>query len=152
MKISVMVIGIIAISTLSSCKDEPKKLTEVIKMSESKVSESKNTCSVQDSGDWSASLVKKGESSSSYLLTIEGEVTLPTPGYRANWREGPTDRMNPPSMRLQLAFTEPQQMVIQVLSTKTIKHVIETPISAFRSVIVSCGNEVLAEIKNVHSN
>ena len=139
----IIIIGILAVCSLSSCKDEPQKITEIIKMSESQ-----QTCPVISSNKWQAN-VTVSENSSFYNLQIEGEITMPTPGYRAVWSEGPTDRMLPPTMRLQLELSPPRQMVIQVVSTKKIKHVIETPISEFRRVMIYCGNEKLGEINNV---
>ncbi len=136
---------LISLLVLMSCKKEPQAITEVIKMSES---ESNEHCPVLSSSDWVASLSKQ-KGTSSYLLTVNGEVSMPTPGYSAEFIEGPTDRMNPPSMRLHVTFSEPKQMVIQVVSPKKISHTIGTPISTFRSVMVLCGGKLLAEINNV---
>lgn len=157
------VTGLLLINCLIGCKDESQQMNEKNAheqvsyekfIMEAPVRKKQASCPVIETEQWTATLlpskqVSEESKGSRYTLALTGEVTLPTPGYTAVWSQGATDKMNPPSIRLHLSFSKPEQMVIQVLSPKKVKHSIDTPISSFRSVMVFCGNKLLTEIKNV---
>ena len=107
-------------------------------------------CPVIDSSDWVAWLNKMpGPNGPS--LHIAGKIVVPTPGYTVTVKKGPLDRRQPPAQRLKLELTPPTGMVAQVITTQEIKAAFPTNLSAYRAVIIGCGDKVLATIDKVES-
>ena len=108
------------------------------------------SCLIGESSDWVAWLNKMpGPDGPS--LHISGKIVLPTPGYTVEVRKGPLDRRQPPSQRLRLELTPPTGIVAQVTTTQEVKASFPTNLSAYRSVIIGCGDKVLATINNVET-
>lgn len=102
-------------------------------------------CPVLDSRNWKAWTAPDGDG---HVLTIEGEIDLPTPGYALAWREGAADRAMPPGLRVHLDASPPADLVMQVVTP--------TPVSwstkgyaQYRVIYVLCGGEAIAEIADV---
>lgn len=107
-------------------------------------------CPVLESKDWVAWLNRMpGPDGAS--LHISGKVVMPTPGYNIEVIKGPLDRRQPPAQRLRLNITPPPGMVPQVLTTQEVKASFLAQASAYRAVIIGCGDKVLAEITNVET-
>ena len=107
-------------------------------------------CPVIESSDWAAWLNKMpGPDGPS--LHINGKIVLPTPGYTVEVKKGPLDRRQPPAQRLRLEITPPTGIVAQVITTQEVKAKFPTNISAYRSVIIGCGDKVLAKIDSVET-
>lgn len=107
-----------------------------------------NPCPAIASRNWSAWLSAM-PGGGDVRLTISGEVDLPTPGFKVSWTEGPADRAMPPSQRFSLALTPPEGMVAQVITPTTVKYEGKATYPAYRSIIVRCGNKVLATIADI---
>jgi hypothetical protein len=103
-------------------------------------------CLIYQSRNWLASL-KPSSANSAYLLSVTGEVDLPSPAYKVSWSREIMDRANPPSLRIQLSTHQAEEgAAIQMISPTKVNHNIPTDIAIISSVIVGCGKEVLATI------
>jgi hypothetical protein len=131
---------------LTSCAASPIKINSDQK---SIHKEHEVSCPVIESGKWHAWIDKFTQKKGNNRLIVVGEIVLPTPGFTIGWKQGATDRMSPPSLRLHLSATPPEGMVIQAITPVPVNINLETPIHEFRSVIIFCGNEKLAEITDV---
>lgn len=106
-------------------------------------------CPIIESGKWHSWLDKYQQQEGSYRLKLSGEVLLPNPAYKLKWLVGPTDRMNPPGLRLFLKPIALSEMAIQVITTVPVNYELETPISNYRFVSIYCEGKLLAKIENV---
>ena len=107
------------------------------------------SCPILKSEKWYAWLDKFSKGNGQYRLNINGEVIMPSPGFAMQWSVGPTDRMRPPNLRLNLLPKAPDLMAIQVLTTVPVKYYLENPISEFNSVSIFCGEKLLSRIEDV---
>ncbi|MEM9725889.1 MAG: hypothetical protein AAF909_10545 [Pseudomonadota bacterium] len=106
-------------------------------------------CPVIESRDWAAWVNAMPGPDSVPTLHVSGMATLPTPGYRAEWRVGPADRRLPPAQTLELTLTAPDGFVAQVLSETELRFEAPATYPEYRAVVVRCGGVVLAEIDEV---
>ena len=104
-------------------------------------------CPVLKTRNWHAWIDRLGEKES--RLNIRGEVDLPTPGYQVEWQPGILDRRQPPAQRLTLSLVPPEGMVIQVITPTKVNFTMPTSILEYRSVMIYCGDKLLAEIPDV---
>jgi hypothetical protein len=109
---------------------------------------SPDTCPVLDSRNWTAWTAPDG---AGHMLTIEGEVDMPTPGYALSWREGPADRAMPPGLRVHLDAAPPADLVMQVVTPTPVSYTLKGANPAYRVVYVLCGGEPIGEIADVGS-
>ncbi len=138
---------------VASVKDEPLNtsqagLTDSIETGAG-LSKAKAGCPILESNKWHAWLDRYTDQEQTYRLNVVAEVTMPTPGYQFAWREGPLDRRQPPSLRLFLTPTPPEGLVTQVLSTEPLEYQSMSKNREYRSIIVVCAEEVIAEIVDV---
>lgn len=131
---------------LTSCAASSIKINSV---QESIHKEHDVSCPVIESGKWHGWIDKFTQKKNNNRLIVAGEIVLPTPGFTIDWKQGATDRMSPPSLRLHLSAVPPEGMVIQAITSVAVNINLETPIHEFRSVIIFCGNKKLAEITDV---
>lgn len=103
-------------------------------------------CPVLDSRNWKASTAAEGEG---HVLTIEGEVDLPTPGYAITWREWIADRAFPPGLRVHLDAAPPSDLVMQVVTPTPVSFTMKGANANYRVVYVLCGGDAIAEIDDV---
>jgi hypothetical protein len=106
-------------------------------------------CPILKSEKWSARLDKSTKKDGQYRLNINAEVVMPNPGFSMQWSVGPTDRMQPPALRLSLLPKASDLMVIQVLTTVPVKYSLDTPISEFSNISIFCGDKLLSRIEDV---
>lgn len=104
-------------------------------------------CPIMESRDWRAWV--DAEPGGPRMLRVEGEVDMPTPGYRAVWRVGPADRRLPPAQHLILDLTPPLGLSLQVITPTRLSYAGEAVYPAYRAIVVRCGDRVLAEIDEV---
>lgn len=104
-------------------------------------------CPVMESRNWHAWIDRVNENES--RLNISGEVDLPTPGYKVEWKPGILDRRQPPAQRISLSLTPPEGMVIQVITPTKVNFTMPTKILEYRSVAIYCGDKLLVEIPEV---
>lgn len=107
------------------------------------------TCPVIDSRNWTAVMDKKDGPDAPARLTVSGEVDLPTPGYSFEWKEGIADRSLRPMQQLILTFERPSGIVNQVIASKTVTYEGKAIAPQYRSIIVMCGGDALAEITDI---
>jgi len=106
-------------------------------------------CPVSATSNWVARLRKLPGADGKVALVIAGDVTLPTPGWKASWREGPADRAMPPAQYFDVSFERPDGMVAQVITTERISYQADARYPAYRKIVIRCGSRVLAEIGDV---
>ena len=104
-------------------------------------------CPVMESRNWHAWIDRVAEGES--RLNISGEVDLPTPGYKVDWQPGILDRRQPPAQRISLSFVPPEGIVAQVITPTKVNYTMPTSILEYRSVMIYCGDKLLAEIPDV---
>lgn len=106
-------------------------------------------CAVLDSREWSAWIDAMPGPDAKRTLHVRGLVDLPTPGFAPVWTVGPADRHAIPKQYFDLAFTPPDGMVAQVITTVEVHF--ETPAiyPQYRGLVIRCGDAVLAEIDEV---
>lgn len=107
------------------------------------------SCPALGSRGWRARLVRVG--GTKLVLTVDGEVDLPTPGYTAVWKEGLSDRANPPGLQLLLSFTPTQEddMVAQVVTINQVHYSAEVSYPRYRYILVRCGDGALTQLSEV---
>lgn len=109
-------------------------------------------CPVIESRDWTAWVNKMpGPDIDGPQLHVTGTVTLPTPGFTLTYEPGPLDRSMRPVQHINLTYTAPDGMVIQMLSEEEVQISIPALSAEYRGVTLHCGGEVLAEITEVTS-
>lgn len=106
-------------------------------------------CPVSDTRDWSAWVDNLPGPDAKPMLRVAGQVKLPKPGFNESWTVGMADRSAIPTQHLMLELTEPDGMVIQVETWRQVSFSTPAIAENYKSVIVKCGEEVLAEIANV---
>ena len=104
-------------------------------------------CPVMETRNWHAWIDRLGQKES--RLNIRGEVDLPTPGYKVEWQPGILDRRRPPAQRISLSLVPPEGIVAQVITPTKVNFTMPTSILEYRSVMIYCGDKLLAEIPDV---
>jgi hypothetical protein len=151
-RVSMMVF---AVAGLSSCAGGDEGQTKQAAISAAAPAATVETnamssvCPVIDSRAWSAWLDTMPSLEPGPRLNIYGEVDLPTPGYKVEWREGPADRANPPGQRMTLVLTPPAGVVAQVVTPTPVKFQAKATYPAYRAIFVICGGKPLAEITDI---
>jgi hypothetical protein len=104
-------------------------------------------CPVIESRNWSARVTSgpAGER----RLHVAGEIDLPTPGFTADFSEGPADRRMPPAQHLLLELREPVGMTAQVVTSMTVEYEGDAIYPEYRAILVRCGDIVLASITDI---
>lgn len=105
------------------------------------------SCPTRSSRNWHAWIDRLAENEP--RLVISGEVDLPTPGYKVKWRSGILDRRQPPTQRLSISFTPPDDIVAQVITPTEVSFTMPSPVLEYRSVMIYCGDKLLANISEV---
>ena len=144
---------------ISACTSQPNQLilpADIDKLLQDKsklpievTAHSNASCPILKSGKWYARLDKFTKKYGQYRLHINGEVIMPNPGFAMQWSVGPTDRMQPPALRLSLLPKASDLMVIQVLTTVPVKYSLDTPISEFSNISIFCEEKLLSQIEGV---
>jgi hypothetical protein len=107
-------------------------------------------CPILKSEKWHVWLDKFTEKKGQYRLIVNGQITLPTPGFTMRWFVDSTDRMHPPSLRLMLQPKASNLITIQVLTTVPVEYTLETSLTEFNSVLIYCGEKLLSRIEGVN--
>ena len=105
------------------------------------------SCPIVESRNWHAWIDRVAENEP--RLVISGEVDLPTPGYKIEWRSGIRDRQQPPAQRLSISFIPPDGMVAQVVTPTEVSFTMPSPVLEYSSVMIYCGDKLLADIPDV---
>lgn len=105
------------------------------------------SCPIVESRNWHAWIDRVAENEP--RLVISGEVDLPTPGYEVEWRSRILDRRQPPAQGLSIFFTPPNGIVAQVITPTEVSFTMPSPVLEYRSVMIYCGDKLLADIPDV---
>ena len=108
-------------------------------------------CPVLASRDWKAWINAMPGPDAVRTLIIEGEVDMPTPGYRVTLIPGPADRMMPPDQRFALAASAADAMVIQVVTPTPVRYEGKASYQEYRAITIGCGGKILARIENIET-
>lgn len=136
-----------AIIALTGCQGMSNDKPSDMPISDNGQAQNSEQCVIYDTRDWQASITPLIGSDNTYVLTVSGQVDLPSPAYQVVWQKGPIDRANPPSLRLKLTtLNATDGASIQVITAAKIEYTLETPLPAMRNVMVSCGDSVVATI------
>ena len=146
----IMLAGIVTSCSTQANLPEAQNTLEKQNTKEQQVTEPTNTttsCPTIESRNWHAWIDRVAENEP--RLIISGEVDLPTPGYKAEWRSGILDRAQPPTQRLSISFTPPEGIVAQVITPTEVSFTMPSPVLQYRSVMIYCGDKLLANIPDV---
>ena len=106
-------------------------------------------CPVVASQDWEAWLSRTPFSGDRLMLHVRGTVSLPTPGYTVNLREGPLTRSFPPTQMVVLEVREPINRIgTQVVDDRRVSVILPGQ-ENYKSVRVVCGKTLLHEFSDV---
>ncbi|MEQ9507031.1 MAG: hypothetical protein RLO80_12270 [Hyphomonas sp.] len=111
--------------------------------------EETDACDVLESSGWEAWINKMPGPGATPTIHVIGKVTVRTGGYTFEWQEGPLDRSAMPALRLKLVPVAPTDMAMQALTTEDVKYEAPALATGYRSVIIGCGSETLAEITEI---
>ena len=106
-----------------------------------------SSCPAMESRNWQAWI--DGVAENEPRLNIVGEVDLPTPGYKVEWQPGILDKRKPPAQRISISFVSPEGIVAQVITPTKVSFTMPSAILEYRSVMIYCGDKLLAEIPNI---
>lgn len=106
-------------------------------------------CPVAQSRNWTAYVNRMPGPDARPMLNVQGEIDLPTPGYRIELLAGRADRSATPVQQLALELTPPGGIVAQVIQTEMVRFQGPAIASRYRGVTIMCGGKALAEITEV---
>lgn len=107
------------------------------------------SCAVLESKDWKAWVNRMPGVGATPTLIVEGQVTLPTPGYTVELKLGRADRSMTPVQQLVLETTAPSGQVMQVLTPQTARIDTPTIVAKYKAVQIVCNGNVIAEITDI---
>lgn len=140
--LSIMLTGCLAKSTTKQETKSPLNANDDISQPLNN-----SSCNVMQSRNWQAWIDRVAENEP--RLNIVGEVDLPTPGYKVEWKPGILDRRKPPAQRLSLLLTPPEGMVTQVITPTKVNYVMPASSLEYRYILIYCGDQLLTEIPDV---
>jgi len=150
MKFGSIAYGAIAACVLATgCQTAEDVTEEVVTTMESEPVVEAAACPVVESSNWGAFINRMPGPDAEATLNVHGQVTMPTPEFTFEWQEGPMDRSAIPTMRVKLIATAPDGMVMQALTTETVVYKVPALATGYKKIIVSCDDEVLAEITDI---
>jgi hypothetical protein len=111
-----------------------------------KVNQTKE-CPIVSSSDWSAHIAtsEQGER----MLSIKGDIELPSPAYSVILEQGMADKSATPSQHFNLKIEQVDGMFIQMITPMTLEHSAPSIAKQYRSIVIHCGDQVIASIENV---
>ncbi|MBF18484.1 MAG: hypothetical protein CME88_08915 [Hirschia sp.] len=107
-----------------------------------------STCPVMDSRNWKAWISPSPESDTIGTLHVTGQVQLPKPGYGETWTLGISDRSMMPRQFLDLDLSEPEGMVMQVVTWRQVSFSTPAISEIYNAIIINCGGDVLETINS----
>ena len=145
--ISFVLAGIVTGCSTKANLSESQNVPE--KKNTKELAEPANTtsCPVKSSRNWHAWIDRVAENEP--RLVISGEVDLPTPGYKIQWRSRILDRRQPPAQRLSISFIPPDGIVTQVITPTEVSFTMPSLLLEYSSVMIYCGDKLLANIPDV---
>lgn len=106
-------------------------------------------CPITESKEWGAWInAMPGPGSGRPRLIVKGNVTVPTGGWTLKLEQGPLAESDPPVQTMELLATPPSGMATQAIVTQEVRA--ELPaLPRYGSVVIRCGSETLATIRDV---
>jgi hypothetical protein len=108
-------------------------------------------CAVIESKNWQSFVDKMPGIGAKPSLRVTGEIVLPTPGFTIALREGRADRSAIPTQQLILELTPPTGMVMQALTTETVRYDGAAIADKYTDVQIICAGKQLAEITDIQT-
>lgn len=104
-------------------------------------------CPIVSSSNWSAHIEtsEQGENT----LSIKGDIELPSPAYSVILEQGMADKSAIPSQHFNLKIEQVDGMFIQMVTPMTLEHSAPSIAKQYRSIVIHCGDQVIASIENV---
>jgi hypothetical protein len=108
-----------------------------------------DACPIVQSADWKAWVNRMPGPGATPTLIVEGQVTLPTPGYTIELKLGRADRSMTPVQQLILVATPPAGQVIPTLTPLTARIAAPAIAAKYKAVQIVCNGEVIAQVTDV---
>lgn len=134
-------------SGLAACTTVPDDSAGVKPAPETALSQ----CPVIASRGWKAWVNAMPGPGAVRTLHIEGEIDLPTPGFKTVLVPGPSDRMMPPAQRFALDASPPGGMTAQVVTPTSVNYQGPAVHEKYRAIMIGCGGKELARIENIET-
>jgi hypothetical protein len=128
---------------------EPSAIKEPSTTKESSTMKVNQTaeCPIISSSNWSAQIETPEQGRT--MLAIKGDIELPSPGYSVVLEQGMTDKSATPSQHFNLKAEQLDGMYIQMVTPMTLEHSVPSIAKQYRSIVIHCGDQVIATIDNV---
>jgi len=104
-------------------------------------------CPIISSSNWSAQIETSEQGRS--MLAIKGDIELPSPGYSVVLEPGIADKSATPSQHFNLKAKQLDGMYIQMITPMTLEHSAPAIAKQYRSIVIHCGDQIIASIDNV---
>lgn len=108
-----------------------------------------DACAVRESRDWEAWVNRMPGPDATPTVHVVGKVDVPTGGYTFDWEVGPMDRSMTPALKLKLIPIKSSGMATMAITTEDVHYMGPLAGSAYRSITITCGGEILAEITEI---
>ncbi len=107
-------------------------------------------CPVVSSKNWSVEL-KQGDDNDRLILSVQGDIELPNPGYSIVLKPGATTRSLPPSQHFSILTERLDGFYVQAVTPMTLEYSGDAIANQYRSIIIHCGAQLITTIDNVSS-
>jgi hypothetical protein len=104
-------------------------------------------CPIVSSQNWSAKIVSSDLGKP--MLLIKGDIELPSPGYSVVLKQGIADKSATPSQHFDLRTERLDGFYIQAITAVTLEHSAVAIAKQYRSIMIHCGEQIIATIENV---
>ncbi|MFT6408398.1 MAG: hypothetical protein ACJAQ6_001816 [Arenicella sp.] len=104
-------------------------------------------CPIVSSQNWSAKIASSDPGKP--ILSINGDIELPNPGYSVVLEQGIADRSATPSQHFDLRTERLTGFYIQAITAMTLEHSSVAIAKHYHSIVIHCGEQIIATIENV---
>ena len=106
-------------------------------------------CHINSTSNWSARIETSEQGKP--VLSIKGDIELPSPGYSVILEQGMADKSATPSQHFNIKTKQLDGMYIQMITPMTLEHSAPAISKQYRSIVIHCGDQIIAEIENVET-
>ena len=142
-----LILALVMFGSLTSCNAQSNTTSEQDNYEDIKQPGDNLSCPVIASRNWQAEINNNGANEPSLIIT--GEIDLPTPGYQVAWQPEISDRQEASIPRIRISLIPPEGIVTQVITPTAVSFTMPSALPEYSSVMVYCGDQLLAEISNV---
>jgi len=104
-------------------------------------------CPLISSSNWSAQIETSEQGRT--MLSIKGDIELPSPAYSVILEQGMADKSATPSQHFNLKTEQLDGMYMQMITPMTLEHSAPSIAKQYHSIIIHCGDQIIATIENV---